>query len=289
MEKQQPPTYTPRVDRPDRADESLRSNQAEKQTSPETADGQPQNHASTPPAPTFQSKFASLSLHQHDRIRLLQFPDSAANTVRQAIQKSWPQGIQDQRHIHNSLELKLKGLPWLGPGSDAMHARRLMRTIFEDLFDAGWVLSLSTDVSKRNRDKDTLIFRQQIPPAKPRDWICVAFSKKDRLRVMDAPEELLDAIYEGIRDVIQEKVSHQMKGVWEVKLRGWPWAAISGDDVMKARGLLLRLFAILESHGFTVYASIDQKADLDSEKGETDTWHCCRPKDWEIGAPVYHW
>lgn len=169
-----------------------------------------------------------------------------------------------------------------------MHARRLMRQIFQELFDAGWTLSLSTDVSKNTRDKDTLIFRYQTPPPAPRDWICVSFSKKDRLRVVDAPVAMTHAIHENIRDQIQELVTHPLPGIAEFKLHGNPWSSRSGGDIMQARRLLLRLFAILESHGFTVYASIDQKADLDSEKSETDTWHCCRPKDWQQGAPVYH-
>lgn len=111
---------------------------------------------------------------------------------------------------------------------------------------------------------------------------------------MDAPVEVTNAMYAGMRDLIQELVDHPLPGVWEAKLKGWPWRSIDAESVMNARRLLLRLFAILESYGFTVYASIDQKADLDSEKSETDTWHCCRPLDWELlniveaGAPVYH-
>lgn len=280
MEKREPPTYCARAER------STGNNPVEKQTSDSPSEAAQSNCLG--PTSTFHSKFASLSLYQHDKICLLDFPDEAIQVVKQAIQTDWPHGLQDFRTVHNSLELKLKGLPWLGFGSDSMHARRFIRKLFEALFDAGWILSLSTNVSKKNKDKDTLIFRYQSPPPKPRDWICVAFSKRDRLRIMDAPAELTNAIHDGIRDQIQEKVSHPISGVWEVKLKGWPWHSGHSDEVIKARRLLLRLVALLESHGFTVYASIDQKADLDSDKGETDTWHCCRPKDWEMGAPVYH-
>lgn len=285
MEKREPPSYTARVDRPNR-DTAEKQSSTSSTTSSDTIVGSSSTPATT--IPTFQSKFASLSLHHNDKIRLLDFPDEAVNVIKSAIRSGWPQGLQEQRNVFNCLELKLKGLPWLGLGSDSMHARRLMRQIFQELFDAGWVLSLSTDVSKKNKDKDTLIFRYQNPPPAPRDWICVAFSKKDRLRLMDAPIALTDAMHETMRDQIQELVPHPLPGVWEAKLKGWPWHSRSSEDIMQARRLLLRLFAILESHGFTAYASIDQKADLDSEKSETDTWHCCRPKDWEPGAPVYH-
>lgn len=275
MEKRQPPSYTSRPDR-----SGSRNPDAKQAVAP-------------PPEPTvestFQSKFASLSLHKGDLIRLLDFPEAAIELIRQAIRSAWPSGLQDEREAYGSFELKLKGYPWLGRGDEAMHARRLMRSIFENLFDAGWILSLSTDVTKKNRDHDTMIFRYQDPAPTPRDWICISFSKMDRLRVMDAPPDMLDAIYEGIRDVTQEKMTHSMPNVWEVKLRGFPWeATVNQQTIMDARRLLLRLCAILEAHGFTVYASIDQKRNANPDRSETDTWHCCRPKQWSSGAPVYH-
>lgn len=286
MSKAEPPSYSAGPSQPSR------NNQPEKQASTSASastDTSAEASASTSlvTAP-FQTRFASLSLHQNDQLRLLGFPDETVDVVKRAIKAGWPHGLQDQRTVHGCIELKLKGNPWLGPGVDSMHARHLMRTIFQHLFDAGWILSLSTDVSKHTKDKDTLIFRYQNPPPKPRDWISVAFSKRDRLRLMEAPIAVTDAMHEGIRDQIQELVSHPLPNVWEAKLKGWPWFSRDAESVLNARRLLLRLFAILESHGFTVYASIDQKADRDKEKSETDTWHCCRPKDWEQGAPVYH-
>ena len=286
MEKREPPSYSAW---PGRSNNNNREKQELASTSASTTTNTDTSISTEILVPTFQTKFASLSLHQNDKLRLLDFPDEAAEVIKLAISTGWPHGLQEHRTVHNSLELKLKGHPWLGLGTDSMHARRLMRQIFHHLFDAGWILSLSTDVSKKTRDKDTLIFRYQSPPPKPRDWICVAFSKKDRLRLMDAPIEVTNAVHEQIRDQIQEIVAHPLPGVWEAKLKGWPWSPLrDGEDVMNTRRLLLRLFAILENHGFTVYASIDQKADIDSERSETDTWHCCRLKDWERGAPVYH-
>lgn len=75
-------------------------------------------------------------------------------------------------------------------------------------------------------------------------------------------------------------------GVHEIKLDGSPWFC-NGTKTMKVRELLLTFLEVLESEGWSVYASVDQK-DAAQDYSETDTWHCCRPKGWVRGAPVYH-
>lgn len=93
----------------------------------------------------------------------------------------------------------------------------------------------------------------------------------------------------------------------EIKLSGSPWSS-SGTDTMRARQLLLSLLGALEEEGWSVYASIGQKNGNRDNHGDTDTvscsnyslfgvvlrcadhvqWHCCRPKGWVKGTPVYH-
>lgn len=108
MEKREPPSYTARLDG------AGTSNTSEKQassTSITSTDTIAAASASTvTPTSAFQSKFASLSLHQNDKIRLLDFPNEAVEVVKSAIRTGWPYGLQDQRHVHGSTELKLKGL-----------------------------------------------------------------------------------------------------------------------------------------------------------------------------------
>jgi len=239
-------------------------------------------------ASSFRTAFASLSLHMTDRIRLLQFPIPIIQTVQTAIVKSWPRGIQGTRDYYGSREFKLRGNPWSGQSEEAVHSRRLMCTVLAALFDAGWLLRLSTDVSKKQMDKDTLIFRQQVPAPAPCEWMCISFSRSDRLRFIDAPADFVKYMLQKLQRDTQSHSPH-MPGVYELKLRGTPWNA-DGDETMYARKLLLVLIAGLEEYGFTVYASIDQKTGPggDSRRSETDTWHCCRTIGWMPGMPVFH-
>jgi hypothetical protein len=67
---------------------------------------------------------------------------------------------------------------------------------------------------------------------------------------------------------VQDHRSHA-RGVYEVKLRGSPWMA-TGTETMQARELLLIMLEVLEEHGWTVYASVDQK-NGGEKTTETDT------------------
>jgi len=243
---------------------------------------------SYPPTSQFRTVFASLSLHMSDRVRLLGFPNAVIDQIRQIIPQSWPKGIQAERPYEASHEFKLYGNPWSGQGSDGVHARRFMYRVFETLANMGWVLLLSTDISKRVTDKDTLLFRLQQPSPAPCDWMCISFSRSDRIRFIDAPPELVQSMIQALAQRIQSHGPHKESGVYELKLHGYPWRA-TGKETMETRRLLLTLLEVLEGSGESVYASIDQKQNLsNNESSETDTWHCCRAKNWMPGMPVFH-
>ncbi|KAF2472852.1 uncharacterized protein BDR25DRAFT_219429 [Lindgomyces ingoldianus] len=239
-----------------------------------------------PSIPGFQTRFASLSLHMEDRLRFLRFPPDVVNTCRQTIVTTWKRGIQGERVYAGSYEFKTMGHPWRGAGDEAMEARRLVCALLGTLHTMGWVLTLNTDVSKSVRDKDTLLFRHQIPAPAECEWGCVAFSKTDRIRFIDLPPEICGAVASKIDQSWVKEQSIYMQGVYEIRLHGSPWYS-NGTDTMKVRELLLVLLETLEEEGWTVYASIDQKNGTENTT-ETDTWHCSKPKGWVKGTPVYH-
>ncbi|KAF2183959.1 hypothetical protein K469DRAFT_710339 [Zopfia rhizophila CBS 207.26] len=234
----------------------------------------------------FQTQFASLSMHMEDRLRFLQFPNEIVNIARECIRANWSRGIQDERMYAGSKEIKLYGNPWRGSGDQAVEARRLICKILGCLHEQGWVLSLATDISKKTSDKDTLLFRHQVPSPASCDWLAIGFSKSDRIKFIDAPSTIPTFLTSRLAGRVQDSCQHHMRGVWEIKLAGSPWWA-EGTETMRVRELLLTLLSVLEGEGWTVYASVDQK-NGGEKYTETDTWHCCRPRGWVRGAPVYH-
>jgi hypothetical protein len=209
-----------------------------------------------------------------DRIRLLRFPQPVLDAIQTTILTHWPGGIQGARPYQASYEFKLHGYPWNGIGENSVHSRRLMYRILEALFNCGWILVLSTDVSKKTTDKDSLLFRQQTSAPAPRTWFAISFSRHDRLRFIDAPTEVVQRMLSLLKtETESHKVyDHSGGGTYELKLRGSPWWP-DGKNTMEVRRLLLVLLEGLEANGFAVYASIDQKVG-GSDSGETDTWHC---------------
>lgn len=221
-----------------------------------------------------------------DRLRLLSLPQEVTDAIRTSIKQTWPRGIQEERDYYGSREFKMNGNPWHPHGDDAIHARRLTRGIMATLYSFGWILYIATDLSRNMGDKDSLFFRHQHPVPAPCEWFSCTFSKGDRLRLIDAPENLTNDIINELRSLTQSHQPYTVKGTYEIKFNGYPFAA-SGGKTMVSRTMAISLFEVLERNGFAIYASIDQK--YGGEHGtETDTWHMSRPAGWTPGAPVYH-
>ena len=114
--------------------------------------------ASTGPA-TFGSvtstKFGCVALSLTDRIRLINIPTDVVTEVEKAVRGAWRKGIQQTRRYGSSYEIKLHGRPWsYSRMSDHMiEPRRLVTRVLQTLFDKGWVMKASVDVSQKERDK----------------------------------------------------------------------------------------------------------------------------------------
>lgn len=51
---------------------------------------------------------------------------------------------------------------------------------------------------------------------------------------------------------------------------------------MKTRGLLLKILQLLEGHGWSLYASVDQQTSA------SDFWYLIKMADWVPGKPIFH-
>ena len=242
-----------------------------------------------PSSSVFRTTFASVSLHMTDRIRLLNFPREEQSHIKTAVESAWERGIQDERMYGSSYELKLRGNPWGTHVRDqsVFESRKLMCSILGGLFDLGWVLKAAVDVSKKEFDKDTLLFRRQQPPPPRCHWICINFTRGDTIHILDAPQELADTLKQAYGERVQRCRAHEP--AFEIKFKGYPWLA-NGEETVRSREILLILLECLEQHGFSLYTSLDQDSGPggNSHSSESDTWYCNREMDWTPGAPIYH-
>jgi hypothetical protein len=70
-------------------------------------------------------------------------------------------------------------------------------SVLSALHHHGWNLLKSTDVFKKEQDKDTLIFQFGIPLTAT-SFFAVSFNELDKLRLIDVPPELISAVQQTI-------------------------------------------------------------------------------------------
>jgi len=117
----------------------------------------PPSYGSLTPVQTNAVRICSISLTGRDKIRLIGTPTALSPLVRSSILSSWGT-IRKESNYAGSHEFKLSGSPWRSQGPDAVRSRRLLNGILYTMAKAGWDLVQATDVSQRERDKDTLFF-----------------------------------------------------------------------------------------------------------------------------------
>ena len=83
----------------------------------------------------------------------------------------------------------------------------------------------------------------------------ISFSLHDRIRLIDAPDELTQYLVSRLGRFIQRHRNHSVQRTYELQIHGHPWR----NSDQAAQVLLLQLLEGLDAKGWTVYASIDQK------------------------------
>ncbi|CAL8108989.1 unnamed protein product [Orchesella dallaii] len=107
----------------------------------------------------------ALSFNMSDRIRIVDAPGFLPY-LKDAVQKSWPKGIQNEREYNGSLELKLRGNPWFSNGEEAVYSKLLLCQIIANFRTAGYKLYASVDISAAGGrdwsggDLDSWVFRR---------------------------------------------------------------------------------------------------------------------------------
>jgi len=101
----------------------------------------------------FRTHFACLTLNESDKLRFINFPVDVNLALTHVVETAWPEGIHTPRPYGAAHEIKCHGYPWRTSYSGKNTSRRLMRRIFEALYDRGWVLQAAVDLSNKEGDK----------------------------------------------------------------------------------------------------------------------------------------
>ncbi|ENH71515.1 hypothetical protein FOC1_g10007751 [Fusarium oxysporum f. sp. cubense race 1] len=210
---------------------------------------------------TFQSRFASITRHGLDRIRLVNFSEAEIAAVHEIVRTYWDRGIDKVYPQEASREFKLGGYAWGYDPNGNEQAMMLTLRILED----------------------ALIFRKvnHIPP--PCEWINVSFHGGDKLKILNFPPSDLvnDIMATFMIDIQRHEVTPDRA---KIKFKGYPWRPLESDGA-ETQLKLLALLEILERHGFTLYARTSAR--FSDETSESNVLVFQRRRDWVAGKSLY--
>jgi hypothetical protein len=222
------------------------------------------------PVKSQQLHVVALSTHESDKLRIVNADSSEVeriqNAVREAVATAWPKGIQAERFYAGAPEFKLKGTPWWADGEDNVHVQRLVSALLGKMASLGYASITSCDVSKKERDSDTMFFvRTDVAqPALPRT--AISLNKYDTIRLIDGPAELQHVVQQAVRDAWKRSIQkiESYHGAMSLKLAGNPWWA-NGTEAVESRVLMCHVISEMARCGW----SLELTADLsrkDSDK-----------------------
>ncbi|KAF5673860.1 hypothetical protein FHETE_3247 [Fusarium heterosporum] len=113
--------------------------------------------------PVFKTQFACITFNMLDRIRFINFPDAEVMTLKEAIKACWEPGVVQTRPYGESTEMWLRGTPWIHRSHGNDDARRLILAILEELFNMGWVMQGSMDITQKSDSKGISIVFSYVP------------------------------------------------------------------------------------------------------------------------------
>lgn len=207
-----------------------------------------------------------LSLNDSDKLRLINAPQEIIPVIKETILSTWSVmgGIQREQDYHGSWEFKMCGNPWWTYGSEAVMARYLICKLLEALRGRGWTVKTTLDVSRSSRDKSIFILApSQYPDTAP--VMCLSFSDTDKIRLINAPEDLTNIVREILmsrwyKGVAREERMQTHCIAHEFKLNGNPLHGIMTGEALHIRALLCYVLQAFTARGWRYLAAADVSA-----------------------------
>ena len=202
--------------------------------------------------------FLVVGLSSFDSLMILNAPMDLHRLFKNAIERSWPRGIQKWKYDENEvLMIKLKGCPWSPYSEDTVYSRVILQTIISDLMSRHWNLYGNSNIRS---GFNTLFFDyslNMVPGEQPSPaHFIISFNSTNLVRVIGAPENIVSAVRSTIQSVWTKEEESRYAESWQFMLRGSPWWA-SGEEAVKSRYLIKRLMEAMLAHGWSPVAAID--------------------------------
>ena len=224
-----------------------------------------------PPLSTF---VICLSLNSSDKIRVFA-PEEVISSVRNAIIAIWSLGIQKEERFNNGYEFKLKGNPWGGWSADndeTYISANLINYILQVLYNQGWSFIGAIKSGGRQQDLNALYFRfdpelqERNKLQEPSRFFALSLNRNDRIRLINAPNDLANAIKTAIMQAWPKGVQEEMiiGTTYEIKIKGNPWWC-DAEETVYSRQLVSNIFKLLRQYSWNFYATCELSYHLNSK------------------------
>ncbi|KAG9063382.1 hypothetical protein KI688_004264 [Linnemannia hyalina] len=214
------------------------------------------------------SKICCLSLHDTNKIRLINAPLSLISPLRLAIFETWNQPIQQETSLPQcgGHEFKLKGKPWGPPGKNG------------PLLDSTNLILAMLMIDDRGKeakgkwDKDV---------EGDVELFTVELLGYDMIRVTGAPVTVLTAVRLAILRHWTQGIEKEdaKKGAYEFKMEGFPFRTWGSETSIERLMMLIQALENMRLHGFELCSLMDldvvgkgkqEKPEKQQKKGRND-------------------
>ena len=203
-------------------------------------------------------EFCAVDLWGWDKLKFFNTPPEINEALKYTVYENW-RGIQRSDLEHGLFTVKLKGFPWQSPsGEDGIRNRILIMKMVQVMANYGWTLYSATNIDAQT---DTLFFCRKpnmyISPTFTSSMFAVSLSRNDRLRIINANEQVVGIIRGTIMQYWSE-IQHEENhfGSVEFKLKGYPWYS-RGEQGLPSITLLCQIFTNLRRAGWKVIMNLD--------------------------------
>ena len=182
-----------------------------------------------------------VGLSSSDKLQIINLPSQLIEPLKQTVYQYWTKGIQNESYENGVLEIKMSGNPWWATDVQSIMAKMLLQNIIATLYRYQYVYTVNVNLKST---ADSLYFRYDpnVPAGGAAQFCTISLNRTDRLRVICAPDSIVNMIRNVIQTVwshgrIQEEKDHH--GSWEFKISGNPWHSCKEESVM-ARYLIFK-------------------------------------------------
>jgi hypothetical protein len=214
------------------------------------------------------STIFSLTLEQHNRMRLINASKDLIAVVRTAINEAWPEGIKEEFNLIVGYEFKLKGNPWGCDGQDSVLSRRIVSNILRLMRQYNWSLYATSELSPRLFFKNAFFFRFD-PTRLNNRPLCISLNGSNKIRVIDGTQDHINAVFYAIQNSWPEGFKeHSLHGLsYQFKLRGCQFRSFSNPRF--AAAVVMLIISNLKTQGVNLLCSAQVNGKIEREDDDS--------------------